>query len=82
MDGIEGRHPAKTGDAYFFRLNCSVGYYSAANVKSRILAVRSWYPGMQQRAQNTSLKSTFPLFNKFFRGESLSNWPFHATNSA
>jgi mannose-6-phosphate isomerase-like protein (cupin superfamily) len=46
MDGIEGRHPAKAGDAYFFRLNCTVGYYSAPNVKSRILAVRSWYPGM------------------------------------
>ncbi len=46
MDGIEGRHPAKAGDAYFFRLNCTVGYYSAAGVKSRILAVRSWYPGM------------------------------------
>lgn len=45
-DGIEGRHPAKSGDAYFFRLNCTVGYYSAAGVKSRILAVRSWYPGM------------------------------------
>jgi mannose-6-phosphate isomerase-like protein (cupin superfamily) len=49
MDGLEGRHPAKTGDAYFFRLNCTVGYYSAANVKSRILAVRSWYPGRQQK---------------------------------
>jgi mannose-6-phosphate isomerase-like protein (cupin superfamily) len=49
MDGLEGRHPAKTGDAYFFRLNCTVGYYSAANVKSRILAVRSWHPGMQQK---------------------------------
>jgi mannose-6-phosphate isomerase-like protein (cupin superfamily) len=49
MDGLEGRHPAKTGDAYFFRLNCTVGYYSAANVKSRILAVRSWYPGMRQK---------------------------------
>jgi mannose-6-phosphate isomerase-like protein (cupin superfamily) len=47
-DGIAGRHPAKAGDAYFFRLNCTVGYYSAANVKSRILAVRSWYPGMVQ----------------------------------
>jgi len=46
MDGIAGRHPAKPGDAYFFRLNCTVGYYSAPNVKSRILAVRSWYPGM------------------------------------
>ncbi len=48
VDGIAGRHPAKAGDAYFFRLNCTVGYYSAANVKSRILAVRSWYPGMVQ----------------------------------
>jgi mannose-6-phosphate isomerase-like protein (cupin superfamily) len=48
MDGIAGRHPVKAGDAYFFRLNCTVGYYSAADVKSRILAVRSWYPGMVQ----------------------------------
>jgi mannose-6-phosphate isomerase-like protein (cupin superfamily) len=46
IDGIEGRHPAAAGDAYFFRLNCTVGYYSAPGVKSRILAVRSWYPGM------------------------------------
>jgi mannose-6-phosphate isomerase-like protein (cupin superfamily) len=46
MDGIAGRHPAKAGDAYFFRLNATVGYYSAPNIKSRILAVRSWYPGM------------------------------------
>ena len=46
MDGIEGRHPAAAGDAYFFRLNCTVGYYSAPGVKSRVLAVRSWYPGM------------------------------------
>jgi mannose-6-phosphate isomerase-like protein (cupin superfamily) len=48
MDGVAGRQPAKAGDAYFFRLNCTVGYYSNANVKSRILAVRSWYPGMVQ----------------------------------
>jgi len=46
ISGIEGRHPAKAGDAYFFRLNCTVGYYSAPGVKSRILAVRSWFPGM------------------------------------
>lgn len=46
IDGIEGRHPAKAADAYFFRLNCTVGYYSAPDAKSRILAVRSWYPGM------------------------------------
>jgi mannose-6-phosphate isomerase-like protein (cupin superfamily) len=48
MDGIEGRRPAAAGDAYFFRLNCTVGFYSAPGVKSRILAVRSWYPGMFQ----------------------------------
>ena len=46
MDGIAGRHPAKAGDAYFFRLNATVGYYSASNVKSRLLCVRSWYPGL------------------------------------
>ena len=46
MDGIEGRHPAGPGDAYYFRMNCTVGYYSAPNVKSRILAVRYWHPGM------------------------------------
>jgi uncharacterized cupin superfamily protein len=46
ISGIEGRHRAKAGDAYFFRLNCTVGYYSAPGVKSRILAVRSWFPGM------------------------------------
>ncbi len=49
MDGIAGRHPAKAGDAYFFRLNATVGYYSAPNVASRLLCVRSWYPGMQQK---------------------------------
>lgn len=47
LDGIEGRFPARAGDAYFFRLNCTVGYYSAPDVKSRVLAVRSWYPGME-----------------------------------
>lgn len=46
IDGIEGRHPAQAGDAYFFRLNCTVGYYSAPDTSSTILAVRSWYPGM------------------------------------
>jgi mannose-6-phosphate isomerase-like protein (cupin superfamily) len=46
MDGIAGRHPAKAGDAYFFRLNATVGYYSAPDVESRLLCVRSWYPGM------------------------------------
>jgi mannose-6-phosphate isomerase-like protein (cupin superfamily) len=49
MDGIAGRYPAKAGDAYFFRLNATVGYYSASDVESRLLCVRSWYPGMQQK---------------------------------
>jgi mannose-6-phosphate isomerase-like protein (cupin superfamily) len=45
VDGIEGRHPAKTGDAYFYRLNCTVGFYAAKDGEpSRILAVRSRYP--------------------------------------
>jgi mannose-6-phosphate isomerase-like protein (cupin superfamily) len=45
-DGIENRIPAKAGDAFFFRLNCTVGFYAtqAPGVKSRILAVRSTYP--------------------------------------
>lgn len=46
-DGLEGRHPAQAGDAYFFRLNCTVGFYadeSASGEKARILAVRSLYP--------------------------------------
>jgi quercetin dioxygenase-like cupin family protein len=44
-DGVEGRHPARAGDAYFFRLNCTVGFYaSKSGPKARILAVRSLYP--------------------------------------
>lgn len=44
-DGIEGRHPVKAGDAYFFRLNCTVGFYSAPKgTKARILAVRWLFP--------------------------------------
>jgi mannose-6-phosphate isomerase-like protein (cupin superfamily) len=44
-DGVEGRHAARAGDAYFFRLNCTVGFYSSrVGPKSRILAVRSRYP--------------------------------------
>jgi mannose-6-phosphate isomerase-like protein (cupin superfamily) len=44
MDGIEGRYAAGAGDAYFFRLNCTVGFYNEPNAKARILAVRSSYP--------------------------------------
>jgi mannose-6-phosphate isomerase-like protein (cupin superfamily) len=44
-DGVEGRHPARAGDAYFFRLNCTVGFYASKNApKARILAIRSLYP--------------------------------------
>jgi len=44
MDGIEGRHPAKTGDAYYFRPNCTVGFYNQPGAKSYILAVRARVP--------------------------------------
>jgi mannose-6-phosphate isomerase-like protein (cupin superfamily) len=46
MDGIEGRRPARAGDAYFFRLNCTVGFYASKDpgTRARILAVRSLYP--------------------------------------
>src|SRR5690242_6768740 len=46
MDGIEGRFPAKAGDAYYFRPNCTVGFYNQnkAGVKAHILAVRSRIP--------------------------------------
>ncbi len=27
-DGVEGRHPAKAGDAYYFRPNSTVGFYN------------------------------------------------------
>ena len=43
VDGIEGRHPAKPGDSYYFRPNCTVGFYNQkkAGAKAHILAVRS-----------------------------------------
>jgi mannose-6-phosphate isomerase-like protein (cupin superfamily) len=42
MDGVEGLHPAKTGDAYYFRPNCTVGFYNqkTSPAKAYILAVR------------------------------------------
>jgi mannose-6-phosphate isomerase-like protein (cupin superfamily) len=45
-DGIEGRHPAKAGDAYYFRPNCTVGFYNQnkPGAKAYILAVRSQIP--------------------------------------
>jgi mannose-6-phosphate isomerase-like protein (cupin superfamily) len=46
MDGVEGRHPAKAGDAYYFRPNCTVGFYnqSQPGAKAHIIAVRSRVP--------------------------------------
>ncbi len=45
-DGIEARFPAKQGDAYYFRANCTVGFYNENNpgAKAHILAVRSRIP--------------------------------------
>lgn len=46
MDGIEGRYPAKAGDAYYFRPNCTVGFYNqnTPGAKAHILAVRARIP--------------------------------------
>jgi mannose-6-phosphate isomerase-like protein (cupin superfamily) len=46
IDGIEGKYPARAGDAYFFRLNCTVGFYNNGfpAAKARILALRSLFP--------------------------------------
>lgn len=46
MDGVEGLHPAKAGDAYYFRPNCTVGFYNQkdSQAKAHILAVRVFVP--------------------------------------
>jgi mannose-6-phosphate isomerase-like protein (cupin superfamily) len=46
MDGVEGRFPAKAGEAYYFRPNCTVGFYNQTKpgAKAHILAVRSRIP--------------------------------------
>jgi mannose-6-phosphate isomerase-like protein (cupin superfamily) len=46
MDGVEGLHPAKAGDAYYFRPNCTVGFYNRnmPGAKAHILAVRAFVP--------------------------------------
>jgi len=45
-DGNEGRYPAKEGDAFFLRLNTTVGFYSGSTGGDHdlILAVRSRFP--------------------------------------
>jgi len=46
MDGVEGRFPANVGDAYYFRPNCTVGFYNQnkPGANAHILAVRSRIP--------------------------------------
>lgn len=45
-NGLEARFPAKAGDAYYFRPNCTVGFYnqSKPGASAYILAVRSRIP--------------------------------------
>jgi hypothetical protein len=43
-NGVEGRFPAKTGDAYFYRQNCTVGFYNDKDGRADILAVQSRLP--------------------------------------
>lgn len=43
LDGVEGRFPTAAGEAWFFRLNTTVGFYNGAQ-PGRILAVRSAFP--------------------------------------
>lgn len=42
----DGRFPVKAGDAYFFRLNATVGFYAdkSGTEQAKILAVRSRFP--------------------------------------
>jgi mannose-6-phosphate isomerase-like protein (cupin superfamily) len=46
INGIEGRYPAKAGDAYYFRPNCTVGFYNQnkPGARAHILAVRARIP--------------------------------------
>lgn len=47
IDGNEGRYPTKQGDAWFLRLNTTVGFYSGAKPggeHDQVLAVRSSFP--------------------------------------
>jgi mannose-6-phosphate isomerase-like protein (cupin superfamily) len=50
-DGNEGRYETKAGEAWFMRLNTTVGFYSGAKAgeeHDRILAVRSSFPFRRQ----------------------------------
>lgn len=43
QNGIEGKYPAKPGDAYFYRANATVGFYNN-DKPARILALRNTAP--------------------------------------
>jgi len=49
-DGNEGRYPAREGDAFFIRLNATVGFYSGSKSGDHdlVLAVRSRFPFPQR----------------------------------
>ena len=51
LDGVEGLQPAKSGDAYYFRPNCTVGFYNQTKpaLKAHILAVRAFVPMPQNQ---------------------------------
>ena len=46
QNGVEGRYAATAGDAYYFRPNCTVGFYNQdkPDAKAYILAVRTRVP--------------------------------------
>jgi mannose-6-phosphate isomerase-like protein (cupin superfamily) len=46
LSGIEGRYPVRAGDAFFFRLNCTAGFYNdkTLNVRTHVLGIRSLFP--------------------------------------
>lgn len=44
LDGVEGRFAAQPGDAYFYRLNATVGFYNSMKGQAHVLAIRSLYP--------------------------------------
>jgi len=50
-DGNEGRYPASAGDAFFIRLNTTVGFYSGTQSGDHdlVLAVRSKFPFPRMR---------------------------------
>ena len=46
IDGVQGLHVARAGDAYYFRPNCTVGFYNrnVPDAKAHILAIRVYTP--------------------------------------